>query len=463
MATGSAILAGGLLSLLVDGLPYADARILALVPTGMLIIFVLAKVVRHGWSDFLDPAVMVSAGFLIFYSAGVIIEPANYASFYSDPSVSTPIISLYTGSVLLFLLGYSIGSKARLRGLQGHQVGVMIDVSRFWTCFLALTAALIGIMLVVSIRGNYPLIAFFLQSGYGPRVFSIQNESSLVGYLLRLLGILPIAVCILAATLLSLPGLSRVQLVGGLGVLAFCVAFLWSTGARFWLIYGAGGGLLLWYELTQRTDPAKLYRNKSSVLLACILIAWATSQQMVVRPLGGLAGYMQTGQTRLAGLQDVVEPGIDQLPMLEVITSIVPHERRYLLGATYLSPLFTLLPRAWWPAKPSDLAVYVEGYTGLWNANTAFGVLGELYANFGTPGVLVGMWLFGILAGRWRTLYFERRASLVVGAIYMMSLLVFAFVVRGSFHTAVAGMLYPALIVVPTLRLSLRLLHSSNR
>jgi hypothetical protein len=78
----------------------------------------------------------------------------------------------------------------------------------------------------------------------------------------------------------------------------------------------------------------------------------------------------------------------------------------YSYGATLTQPLILLIPRVLWPDKPINTFGQDFGrlfhVTNYWTRATYVDptVPGELYWNFGLPGILVGMGLVGVLL-RW--------------------------------------------------------------
>ncbi|HUJ10283.1 MAG TPA: hypothetical protein VL171_09670 [Verrucomicrobiae bacterium] len=80
-------------------------------------------------------------------------------------------------------------------------------------------------------------------------------------------------------------------------------------------------------------------------------------------------------------------------------------------GETIWMSVLALIPRAVWPNKPIQAGSmdFVSHYTGLKFAegtSVGMGLIFEFYANFGTYGVLFGMFVMGIVVG-----YTDRRAG----------------------------------------------------
>ena len=74
----------------------------------------------------------------------------------------------------------------------------------------------------------------------------------------------------------------------------------------------------------------------------------------------------------------------------------------YYLGETYLLGLISLIPRIVWPGKPEiTLGQKFNWQLGFGSeyqqSSLAITILGELFLNFGIPGVLIGMLIYGFI------------------------------------------------------------------
>lgn len=89
------------------------------------------------------------------------------------------------------------------------------------------------------------------------------------------------------------------------------------------------------------------------------------------------------------------------------ITSVYERTGQYLNGYSIYSQLFyRFVPRAFWEAKPSNYGAYdinVDlGYPS--TSLSAITVPGEMFANFGVAGLVIGMLLVGFMLGRFQNL-----------------------------------------------------------
>jgi len=84
------------------------------------------------------------------------------------------------------------------------------------------------------------------------------------------------------------------------------------------------------------------------------------------------------------------------------IVRVVPAQWDLEWGSNWLTLFVKPIPRAWWPEKPVDVGITVASEIyGTRSANPP-SFIADLYWNFHLPGILLGMYLFGLFA---RTIY----------------------------------------------------------
>lgn len=108
---------------------------------------------------------------------------------------------------------------------------------------------------------------------------------------------------------------------------------------------------------------------------------------------------------------------LDRLLPVAWIIGQTPENVPYLLGESYRPLLFKLVPRFMWRTKPTDGMRTKAEYGFLRDidniGNFKVHQIGELYANFGTSGVLFGMFVLGVLYRTIYQLFFHPGASVV--------------------------------------------------
>jgi hypothetical protein len=107
--------------------------------------------------------------------------------------------------------------------------------------------------------------------------------------------------------------------------------------------------------------------------------------------------------------------------VLEQTPSIVPYQN----GRLYSYLLYTWIPRAVWPDKPSmneanqfyQVAYGITAEEDLDKVSIAIGFLTEGYMNFGWPGVVLIMFLVGVFLNLYRRLFFTKSAGLILSSL----------------------------------------------
>ena len=112
---------------------------------------------------------------------------------------------------------------------------------------------------------------------------------------------------------------------------------------------------------------------------------------------------------------------LDRLLPVAWIIGQTPEDVPYLLGESYYPFLFKLVPRLIWRNKPTDDMRTKSKYGFMRDidniGNFKVHQIGEMYANFGTLGVLSGAFVLGALYRTIYQLFFHPGASVVTLAV----------------------------------------------
>jgi len=164
--------------------------------------------------------------------------------------------------------------------------------------------------------------------------------------------------------------------------------------------------LLITYRMTRRIRPATL-------ALLAVLAAMSLRTFFVLGRDRSLVRDVWSGQTTLAAAQEKA-PTIDwryfePFEGLAFAMATVPRYEPYRWGATYPDVLLSAIPRRVWPSKRSLFTEMVLGDMRLppeieerWTRGQAYPMVAEFYQQAGWAGVLLGMFLAGLV---WRTAY----------------------------------------------------------
>jgi oligosaccharide repeat unit polymerase len=248
---------------------------------------------------------------------------------------------------------------------------------------LAVLAGVLAV-LALSVLGGASLRSFFVyttSSGYG----TFAKETT--GYF----GYLASIQCVAGLVLVLLPlrltchGSRRKRVLLYVALAAF-VLLGGGQRARFFIPAFAAG--LIWLKTSQMRRPPQ---RRLAVIGLIVLVVF-----------GGLIGVARgAAQSRHVSVSTVFAASAgsanDLFLPLAGLASTVPGQFPYLGGTSYLEIATFLVPRALWNGKPQGSISTLTTAVDPGNSGLAFPEFGEIYANFGLAGVMIGSLLLGSL------------------------------------------------------------------
>ena len=287
-------------------------------------------------------------------------------------------------------LGAGVIIVHHVRGGTTTGVGrVIIKVSRRrlnQSAVIALAIAVAALVLLAGTSGaNLSRYAAVLGNTTGDTFYSTASGTT-SGYLGSLTDVA--GVCILVAVCagsLSKRGKPPVLLI----LLSLtATAFLVAGGERVRFVVPALAAGLLWMKIRGGRLPLPL-RTLSLLSVGGLIIFSAVV---------GVARQQGDRSFTVANLfTSQFVQGSDLFSPLAGLTQTVPAQHDYLWGTSYLEALYFPIPRAVWPAKPQGAILDVTaGFADVTNGES-FPEYGEMYANFGVPGVVLGCLVFAAL------------------------------------------------------------------
>lgn len=133
---------------------------------------------------------------------------------------------------------------------------------------------------------------------------------------------------------------------------------------------------------------------------------------------------------------------LDSLRAFALVRSKTPAPIPYERGKLYLiAPLFNVVPRILWPSKPIldiGLQTFRDYYGGSGNSSVTRTLPGDFYANFGVPGLFVGMFFLGLVVAALRRSFVRGRTvtGLLVYAVGFFTLMNY----EADFASLLAGL-----------------------
>jgi oligosaccharide repeat unit polymerase len=289
---------------------------------------------------------------------------------------------------------------------------------------IALGVGVFGLLLEV-LLGRAQLSQFFVftsSGGYGS--FAKSAVGTLSGYFTATLLVAGLAFVVVALRVTSTKGAGwALPLI----VVAASTLILLGTGQRGRWFVPVLAASLVWFKTTHRNVPP---RRAALVALLAILTLFAAVG--VGRSAAGKRTF--TSQTVF---NEAFGGGSDLFAPLAGLAETVPSQIHYLNGSSYLETLVFPIPRALWSSKPAGkISTTVQTFDP-GNSGIAFPEFGEMYANFGFMGVLVGSVLFGFLV-EWLWIRLADTLSLRVTVLASVS---FAILLEIFVRGAIAPML----------------------
>ena len=143
---------------------------------------------------------------------------------------------------------------------------------------------------------------------------------------------------------------------------------------------------------------------------------------------------------------DAIVSRLGQTPLFSNAVQLTPEKVPYLMGETYLPLASKFIPRVFWPSKPSDEVGHMYGHRyyilhptdDTTSQNLPWIV--EMYINFGNFGVLIGMFMVGILF-RLLAQYFSAEKNNYVASAMGTSLIISLFYAESNFSQMIGGVI----------------------
>jgi hypothetical protein len=152
-------------------------------------------------------------------------------------------------------------------------------------------------------------------------------------------------------------------------------------------------------------------------------------------------------------VQDTWE-SLDTYSQFRRTLEFFPRRANYLWGYSFYGIVVNPIPRVFWEGKPIGVGKLTSIlYDGNPHSSIALSLPGELYANFGMLGALLGMFSSGLLAGGIHRWYLRRRGDVGALVVYVLVLSYTVWEIRGDILDATMPFFYYILPVSACLAL----------
>jgi oligosaccharide repeat unit polymerase len=204
------------------------------------------------------------------------------------------------------------------------------------------------------------------------------------------------------------------------------------------LLRAFGGGTRSALLMAILPVAAVLYFRSSPAVQRRIIVAGLCATPLVYALMAAIVGSRNTGEFSWESRQKVTYVGNEMFQELLYITSKVPDPVPYQMGQSYLVQLCAPIPRFLWPDKPSldtgilmaELRGEVDKRSGQAFYTRSPGLLGEMYLNFGLPGLVLLNLLGGWLVRGWDRIGVRYAFSLPTMVFYLAGLAALYFLGR---------------------------------
>jgi hypothetical protein len=347
---------------------------------------------------FFLPRRWMGAAFLLLF----VFQPINHLAYdyisldHLDPANFEKMCLACTGGLAFWWVGWNWGGSSAGQISKASR----LEISRKGMAVLVLPAAL-GVAILLAGIG----VSGIIRGNLNDTIAVPQEWLSIFGWLLGALLALGLSALVWGRSAHR----RSYQLLGAVALVVYFLVSL-RMAARFRTLF------LISSVAAPLTN--KLSRRKMVVVmasLAILFIAYSYVQRTIrtnftigraaesfeesLNDAGADAeGYDWYAFFVFGGDLDAFENGMQML-------RAIPEYHDYLYGSTMVAVLYNPVPRILWPDKPSPSPIDILAKNGFGlgsipNPNIAVSLIGELYANFGWFGVLLGMTVFGLLSRR---------------------------------------------------------------
>jgi hypothetical protein len=418
---------------------------------GVLVAPIGLRLLRRRFDPF-EPIVLFSVAYGVMFVVRPAAMIATHHLAYDGPRTSTDVSATFTKMLVLALLGavaFVAAYEAPLGGRLASGWRGLGDLGAPRVVVGALAIGLLGVgsfvAFLVSSSGLSGLSLIFR----GRTAELSRDVAGTTFYLWYSFFLLVPATLILVAV--GLERRRKVLLIVGLALGALFLLRTVPLGSRIAILPLVGGGLVFAYLRRGR-------RPRVVVLVVFALIALVGSAFLSdLRGRGARGESVAQTIVRSTRPHRIVEPltsgpDTEMAPVLAAALTQIPKKLHYTYGRTIFGDLVSRpIPRALWSDKPEiprDKLIAtlwpIESKKG--GINPEFSVLLYFFWDFGIPGVVAGVLLFGLGA---RALFEYFRAYRKSAAVQVLYSLALWFIVIGLRNSPVDTLVQAVFVVLP--------------
>lgn len=392
-------------------------------------LLVIAKV-RHGLYIF-EPLFFIALLYLGIYVYKPIID-LKTNSFYEhgiyvrDGGIKATLLIVLSFTVF-YVSYYSrhprivLGKRSYTNSDDGNN---SVPVSSQTVVFLYIAWGIVFVLSIVSMLSQGLNLRYIFSLGSsGTRV----NEGNTALLFLSNFAITSISLWLLIM-------LHSKNSIGKIAITVLEIIYLLTRNGR-WLILVIALAPVVYYYVKRKRSPRIGFVVVGGLILLTVF-AWMQANRYGILTGSGYSGWGSQGFS----LQVLTSPFESDFNTYRLFYSMVmryPALYPYMLGTTFAYIFILFIPRALWATKPNNPVLDIIEHSLNSNARqagTAISNVGEIYANFGIIGCVIGMYILGWVASRVKELcYSEDENTLAMYAIIYP--LLFQWTARGMFSS----------------------------
>lgn len=375
----------------------------ALFPIILVITIPVVRSLRHGQTiDIFEPPWFVAAALLVgtfIRTSFLLFDPEVEFKMFQVLGPFKPSDVLPTGllainiGIFFWWAGYNSPFKFKFKD---HETRYFLS-NKFHTSLLFLTVASMILIFLYLLKINF----FGSISSYGisgKRYISVNdvegNTTVFMQYKMGSEFIATVAI-IFAAWIFSKSKVtaSKKMILLGLFLLACLIPFISSSrNTILYLLFT----LLLTYHYQRKRIP--ILNILTFIILGFVLLGFMGSLRQQAYSTASGRVHQQIDDRNAALHTLAYNAHFVGVGKTSVILKQVPDKHDYLFGQSYLSIFYAPIPRSLWHNKP---VVRIGRFVGvsLYERSTLSGVppglIGEAYLNFGWPGIIIILYIFG--------------------------------------------------------------------
>lgn len=376
---------------------------------------------------FINPFSLFLIGVILFLTFPPLLDrqnPIDEEYFYQAISLILFGISAFTIGWFTVRIPPSLSIEFNVKSTSFYRVKKTINILIFFFCLglflnyisvketlgIGLLQNIIRLRSSILVESNINLWETFWRFPYSFS-FGFINTSAFFLFSFYILGLIK----------------KRIYKILSFLVIAIAALINFGTGTRMQIFTILGSIFILLY----------FYHNKTKQkIVGGFIIGFLLFISVLIQTI-----FRDIGLVALTNLDISLNPlyiisyGLNQFPDFQKALKKFPKEHDYLGGETFFAVLVNPIPREFWPEKPVGIGAIMGEIDPISRkgVSISISIFGELYANFGYIGTILGLFIAGFMLKYLFIKFLKHRYNIWWTIIYIYSLPFIVIEVRGGF------------------------------